>query len=43
MVVSPEQVLTVHPELHQVLYLGLPCWLSGQESACQGRSHGFDP
>ena len=24
-------------------YAGLPCWLSGEESACQCRRHGFDP
>ena len=23
--------------------LGLPWWLSGEESACQGRGHGFKP
>ena len=22
---------------------GLPWWLSGKESSCQGRRHGFDP
>ena len=24
-------------------YVGLPCWLSGKESACQSRRHMFDP
>ena len=25
------------------IYLGFPWWLSGKESACQGRRHGFNP
>ena len=25
------------------LFLGLPWWHSGWESACQGRGHGFEP
>ena len=24
-------------------WIGLPWWLSGQESACQYKGHGFDP
>ena len=28
---------------HQALCAGLPRWLSGKESACQCRRHGFDP
>ena len=29
--------------LFKNLFLGLPWWLSGKESACQCRRHGFDP
>ena len=25
------------------IYVGLPWWLSGKESACQCRRHGFNP
>ena len=28
---------------HKRNYTGLPWWLSGQESACQGREHRFEP
>ena len=31
---------------HILIYMesrGLPCWLSGKESTCQCRRHGFDP
>jgi len=29
--------------LGQTIKLGLPWWLSGEESTCQFRRHGFDP
>ena len=29
-------------EMHEIRY-GLLCWLSGKESICQCRRHGFDP
>ena len=38
-----ELTLEFIPFKKKFIYLGFPWWLSGKESACQGRRHGFDP
>ena len=33
----------LQPQLSKNKYIGLPWWLSGKESTCQGKGHGFAP
>ena len=40
---TPQLCKTFNLELSILSLYGLPWWLSGKESACQCRRHGFDP
>ena len=44
--ISSVATKTWHSQINKYIFLkheGLPWWLSGKESTCQHRKHGFDP